>query len=63
MGRVCAVVVRVDGCAYSLSYRPLRAGSIDMKEFLHALVLVLRGSHSEKIDMCFTIMDMDGDGM
>jgi Ca2+-binding EF-hand superfamily protein len=37
-------------------------GSIDMKEFLHALVLVLRGSHHEKLEMAFTIMDMDNDG-
>lgn len=38
------------------------AGLIDMKEFLHALVLVMRGSHHEKLEMVFTIMDLDNDG-
>jgi len=39
-----------------------RTGVIDIKEFVHAIVLSQRGSHHDKLNMAYTIMDTDADG-
>ena len=39
-----------------------KSGSISLKEFLHALVLVMRGSASEKLERVFDCIDLDHDG-
>lgn len=39
-----------------------RTGSIDLKEFVHALMLSRRGSHHDKLALAFTVMDTDADG-
>ena len=39
-----------------------RRGVLDRRTFLHALVLVLRGTAHEKLSTCFTIADINGDG-
>ena len=39
------------------------SGGISLKEFLHALVLVMRGGTSEKIERVFDCIDLDHDGV
>ena len=39
-----------------------RAGALDLRAFLHALVLALHGSTREKLSACSTIADINGDG-
>jgi Ca2+-binding EF-hand superfamily protein len=38
------------------------SGTISLKEFLHALVLVMRGGASEKLERVFDCIDLDHDG-
>ena len=40
-----------------------RVGVLDLRAFLHALVLALHGTSRDKLGACFTIADTDGDGM
>lgn len=38
------------------------SGTISLKEFLHALILVMRGTASEKLERVFDCIDLDHDG-